>query len=52
MFDAEKYLDTLSMNGGSRELTPEENKQVFEALYRRMGKEPETAGVSNGTPAA
>lgn len=41
-FDPEKYLETLSLNGGStRELTPSESKQVFEVLYSRMGREPE-----------
>ena len=40
-FDAKRYLDSLSMNGGSSELTKEQNAQVFAELYRRMGKDPE-----------
>jgi hypothetical protein len=46
MFDPEKYLANLSMNGGSSELTKEQNAQVFAELYRRMGKEPEKEAES------
>ena len=50
-FDAKRYLDSLSMNGGSSELTKEQNAQVFAELYRRMGKEPEPKQeVPSGTP--
>ncbi|MFZ3277992.1 MAG: hypothetical protein WA182_13910 [Candidatus Sulfotelmatobacter sp.] len=44
-FDAKRYLDSLSMNGGSSELTKEQNAQVFAELYRRM-KEPEKEAES------
>jgi hypothetical protein len=56
-FDAARYLDTLSMNGGRSELTTEQNAQVWAELHRRMGEtpqvlEPTQTEVANGTPAA
>jgi hypothetical protein len=53
VFDAARYLDSISMHGPSSNLSELESRAVWTELRRRMGEPaevaPETTGGEDGT---